>query len=543
MNNINQNYICRRHYGFKDKAALLQAVTKVFPHTDPKVAANSRHMVTILSELALPIPGKSSASNNFVGAEKKEKKTFDDDPEKWPEFRKTKEGEEFVQEWCDWYDARLDMCFLKPSEELKRLHPREWAVFSAIDTNKDGIISAEELKASLNDIGSYSEEDMQELLKAYNMLGEGSPKMTFEEVILSKTCARIAEARNEARLRDWSTTLGLAVAGNVAGHMEQAGEAATTPKEEDEEDDGKLYPAALFAYYVPPLRINTDNFYNGEDEYHNARLKQLEEKVDRLTRFPITNALINMPVVGGQVQVEPEIALYVEIVYKKNVIAHPYKRKLVDKLIPRKLAAFNDCSIRQLESSRKLSEKKNWGLGSKGISLSTIPLPDGVEDFTEDGLASNFVLAAYIKRDDEIFEYTRKTMGKEYMMFFGDLLDWIKDSMNLQGTTGKWEDIAELLNISGYPQHAWIALGAGVYTKWGEKNMICEGDQCAVVLYDTRKHQPTISAEIIQGIFDDKPLADDSLVYLHQTFIKEERSLFRTTSWDYAIKRNSMDVP
>lgn len=62
---------------------------------------------------------------------------------------------------------------------------------------------------------------------------------------------------------------------------------------------------------------------------------------------------------AANVQVEPELGLYADIVYARD-------GRSVERLVPRRVAAFNDCSIRQLEGASKLSQKKNWGFGSKG---------------------------------------------------------------------------------------------------------------------------------------------------------------------------------
>ena len=61
-------------------------------------------------------------------------------------------------------------------------------------------------------------------------------------------------------------------------------------------------------------------------------------------------------------QVEPEVALLADIQYSAE---DEHGQKQVVGLTPRKIAAFNDCSMRKLDGSTKLSEKKNWGKGSK----------------------------------------------------------------------------------------------------------------------------------------------------------------------------------
>ena len=71
--------------------------------------------------------------------------------------------------------------------------------------------------------------------------------------------------------------------------------------------------------------------------------------------------MIEYPRLEGaeRVQVEPKFALLCDIVYHSDVM----DSKIVEALLPRKVAAFNDCSIRKLQGAEKLSEKKNWGFG------------------------------------------------------------------------------------------------------------------------------------------------------------------------------------
>ncbi len=60
--------------------------------------------------------------------------------------------------------------------------------------------------------------------------------------------------------------------------------------------------------------------------------------VDRLERFPVTNSLIEYPKSGGHVQVEPEVALYADIVYAEK--EDPVTGRLkVERLVPRKIVS------------------------------------------------------------------------------------------------------------------------------------------------------------------------------------------------------------
>ena len=40
---------------------------------------------------------------------------------------------------------------------------------------------------------------------------------------------------------------------------------------------------------------------------------------------------------------------------------------------------------------------------------------------------------------------------------------------------------------SEYPTSIWVALGAGEYTEWGQKNFLQPGDESLVIIYDENK--------------------------------------------------------
>ena len=139
--------------------------------------------------------------------------------------------------------------------------------------------------------------------------------------------------------------------------------------------------------------------------------------------------MIDFPRLEGadRVQVEPEVAVLCDIVYHSDSMEH----KHVENLLPRKIAAFNDCSIRELKGSEKLSEKKNWGFGSKGISLDSFKLNDPSE-FSKSGIASRLALTSYVKRDGKIHQYTETVPGRNYLLYYEPLLEWICNQLNCQ---------------------------------------------------------------------------------------------------------------
>eukprot|EP00812_Abedinium_dasypus_P008736 NODE_2475_length_928_cov_330.731959.p1 GENE.NODE_2475_length_928_cov_330.731959~~NODE_2475_length_928_cov_330.731959.p1 ORF type:complete len:268 (+),score=90.61 NODE_2475_length_928_cov_330.731959:3-806(+) len=253
-------------------------------------------------------------------------------------------------------------------------------------------------------------------------------------------------------------------------------------------------PSAIFAYYMPhhPFCV----------EDHHAGLTRLEF-------FPVTNATITYPKLPGasKVQVEPELGLYVDIVYSAD-------RSRVERLVPRRVAAFNDCSIRKMESSSKLSQRKNWGFASAGISLRSFP----IDSFSPGSFVDQLALVSYAKRDGEVVQYSVNAPVRNYLLFHEPLLEWIVGCINGQQETGQWEEIFPALVESDYPTSSWIALGAGKYTEWGAENYLKVGDEIVIMVYDERKFpQGPDMALVLQAFADGH--APEGIVTLHQTFL------------------------
>lgn len=337
----------------------------------------------------------------------------------------------------------------------------------------------------------------------------------------------------------------------MAGHITQAGEADAPT---DASAAAPSTPAAVFAFYVPnqddPTSNDDDDYsaleswrgaeafesWRGADSWESWRegggswrgaeswqgaqsWRTAEESLEdaqnadkaekRLQRFPVTNSIIYYPHLegAGNVQVEPEMGVYVEVLYRRD-------GKSVDRLIPRKVAAFNDCSIRALDGSTKLSEKTNWGHGSKGISLQSIK----VDSFAPGTLVDRLVLVSYVKRDQEIHKYSINANARTYLMFYEPLLNWIVDKLNNQQDADKWENMAQLISKAGYPDRMWIALGAGGYTEWGEKNFLLPRDETVVMIYNEQTFPDGPSNDEVRSMFEDAP-APAGVIALHQTFV------------------------
>ncbi|HDR1023023.1 TPA: hypothetical protein QB352_002340 [Pasteurella multocida] len=251
---------------------------------------------------------------------------------------------------------------------------------------------------------------------------------------------------------DFKHAIGFGVAGNFAGHLEQAGEAADFIAVKTEE---AIQPKAIFPFYVPSQTLNPEHQF--------------------LATFPLSHNQIRFPEQGADnLQIEPEIALICDI---------EYSDKKVTALIPRFFGAYNDCSIRR-PNAKKISEKKNWGENTKGLSATLLPLTS----FELDSEIDQFYIACFHKRGETFNEYGINSPALGYSYFHHKLLNWIIDKMNTQPDLGPMNDIPALIEKANYPKQAVISIGATRYTEFGEHNFLQVGDTSIVVVYNAKQY-------------------------------------------------------
>ena len=135
-------------------------------------------------------------------------------------------------------------------------------------------------------------------------------------------------------VRGW---FGFGVAGNFAGHLEQAGEAVDFVNVTSE----GAAPKGIFPWYAP-----------GHDSF--------------LGEFPLSHDALMVPEAieaDGplNLQIEPEVGLACDVVWDGDTVVT---------LRPFALGAFNDCSIRR-PGAPKISYKKNWGRRPKALRTSS----------------------------------------------------------------------------------------------------------------------------------------------------------------------------
>ncbi len=251
-------------------------------------------------------------------------------------------------------------------------------------------------------------------------------------------------------LRSW---FGVGVAGNFAGHLEQAGEAGDFVNVAAEASA----PKGLFPFYAP-----------GRDSF--------------LSVFPLSHETIALPAgaeAAASLQAEPEVGLACDVRYADD--------GTVEALVPFAFGACNDCSIR-VPGAAKISEKKNWGACSKGVAPRFMRL-DG-PDFERQ--TASHRLACFLRRDGELHAYGIDSPLTGYSYYGTRLLDWIVDRLrNQQGSADTpLEPIGQYLRDCGQPDKLLVTIGATRYTPFGESTYLQPGDESIVVVYDSASLAP-----------------------------------------------------
>mgnify|MGYP000436312580 FL=1 len=258
-------------------------------------------------------------------------------------------------------------------------------------------------------------------------------------------------------MRNW---FGFGVAGNFAGHLEQAGEDADFVNVSSE---GSA-PKGIFPWYAP----GTDSF---------------------LSEFPLSTDAVVLPnQTDGplNLQIEPEVGLACQVVWDGDTVVT---------LRPFALGAFNDCSIRR-PGAPKISHKKNWGPASKGVA----PTFFEISDLTPDGPTATLRLGCYLHSDGEEHAYGVDSPLIGYSYYGEVLLDWIVERLaNQKGSPDTpLEDVGALMVASGRPENVLIGIGATRYTPLGESTFLKPGDRAIVRVYDTESDAASELSQLVR---------------------------------------------
>jgi len=270
--------------------------------------------------------------------------------------------------------------------------------------------------------------------------------------------------------------IGFGVAGNFAGHLEQAGETPDFVHVKTECEDA---PKGIFPYYV----------------------KGSEKQVGE---YPLSSTEIRYPqnlAENAHLQAEPEVCVLFDVVYESGKVFQ---------LIPKAFAAFNDCSIRK-PGAKKISEKKNWGPATKGISDTFIQLTS----FTKGCELDDFRIASFLKRDGELHAYGKDSSVTSYSYFHERLYDWMLGKLNQQADFGPLEDLDSIIKNAHFPNQIMISLGATCYTEFGETVFLQPGDEVFIYAYDTTTNS---ADDVMAHMKGEKATLENSSI-LHQKIV------------------------
>ncbi len=289
-------------------------------------------------------------------------------------------------------------------------------------------------------------------------------------------------------LPDLQTVFGFGVAGNFAGHLEQAGEAADFVGIGEHQPEA---PKGIFPWYAPTSSVAgqaaaSETATTAANPPSEADWAPGADGIPRfLHTFPVSADHVVRPAGDAvNLQIEPEVGLIARVTYDSATGA-------ATALSPVAIGAFNDCSIRRA-GAQKISHKKNWGAQSKGLSPVLLP----VDSLDPEGPTATFRLACFLRRGGDTHAYGIDSPLPEYSYYGDTLLDWIVDRLaNQHGADGTpLEPVGAYLQAAGSPEYALIGIGATRYTPFGESTFLEVGDDAIVVVYDAAQ----TAAEVVE---------------------------------------------
>ena len=253
--------------------------------------------------------------------------------------------------------------------------------------------------------------------------------------------------------------LGLGIAGNFALHLAQAGE---LEEFKDIITADEAAPKGMFPFYLP---------------------SSVSSAKEILATYPISSSAIKLPKADVNVQAEPEVGLKCKLEYVDGKLSQ---------IIPTHFGAYNDCSIRVAGAS-KISDKKNWGADSKGISDNLIP----IDKFSDGGVMDKYSICSFLRRGGEVHAYGEDVELSGYSYFYEKLEAWMVNQINTQEDFGPLEPLSEYITICNNPSEAIISIGATRYTPYGETTFLNSGDEVVIVVYNAKN---ITSDEVLKSV-------------------------------------------
>lgn len=181
-------------------------------------------------------------------------------------------------------------------------------------------------------------------------------------------------------------------------------------------------------------------------------------------------SMIKYPQQGEDVDIEPELVIRFKIGYQDGNVSS---------LRPEAMTIGNDFTIRTLENSDKISQRKAWGEKSKGLNS----LWWQMDEFIPENYGSNISLISYIERNGLFQPATPQVTCSDTKLFCTDLIEWVIHAINHQQDEGMYEKIMPELIAQGHPDELILYTGAPIYTEWGEQNFLQSGDKVHIAAF------------------------------------------------------------
>jgi len=280
-------------------------------------------------------------------------------------------------------------------------------------------------------------------------------------------------------MENYSNFLGLGIAGNFALHLAQAGELEEFKEIITAEEAA---PKGMFPFYLP------------------NKPKTAAKSI--LQTYPLSSDTIQLPQKNVNVQAEPEVGLLCDLEYVAGKIS---------KITPTHFTAYNDCSIR-VAGADKISDKKNWGTSSKGMSATLF----AIDKFSDGGVMDDFSICSFLKRNGELKAYGENVALCGYSYFYEKLTQWMQEQSNTQKDFGPLEPLSEYIQACGFPSKAIISIGATRYTPYGESTFLQAGDVVVIAVYNSEK----ISYEKMQEAIKNNTYDTKNMSILVQKVLK-----------------------
>ncbi|MBX2799966.1 MAG: hypothetical protein KTR31_19960 [Myxococcales bacterium] len=254
-------------------------------------------------------------------------------------------------------------------------------------------------------------------------------------------------------MTDLRSAVAFGVAGNMTGHLEQAGEAGDFVGVSAAADR----PKGMFPIYLPGLD-------------------------HRLGSWPFSATTLRLPDATTHVQPEPEVALRVALQWDAQGVCG---------LQPLAFAAADDTSLRK--PADKIQHKKNWGAHAKGLAEHWID----IDRFDASGILERFRLACWLVRDGVCHAYGEDSAVRDYGTHYGPLVDWMVDRLRHQVDEGPLDHLSAWLGRIERPREAVLLIGATRYTDFGQSTYVAPGDEVVVTVYDGAVHAPEAVARAV----------------------------------------------